>query len=195
MSSQKGNLSRTRVQKYKNRSVFKNDLHDTSHTIKAINGLTPEGICHRCKEIIEWKIKYKKYKPLSKPATCIRCKGKTVKRAYYVCCQPCAEQAQVCAKCNKKKNIEVKTSQTETEKNKQDTELQFELKQLSERERRTYLRHVESGEGSSPKGASEEITTDCASAPFDEEDECDSDEALDNEDQDDATDSKYDELS
>jgi hypothetical protein len=69
MSSQRGNVARTRTQKYKNKSAFKNDLHDKSQKTQMIKSLVPVGLCLRCKEKIEWKIKYKKYKPLSQPAT------------------------------------------------------------------------------------------------------------------------------
>ena len=69
MSTQKGNTSRSRRQKYQNSSAFKNDLHDKSQKTKMIKSLTPEGICQRCKDIIDWKIKYKKYKPLTQPST------------------------------------------------------------------------------------------------------------------------------
>jgi hypothetical protein len=65
MSTQKGNSNRNRPQKYKNTKAFKNDLHDTSHTTKLINSLEFYGLCKRCKEIIDWKVKYKKYKPLT----------------------------------------------------------------------------------------------------------------------------------
>ena len=67
MSTQKGNSSRSRPQKHKNTKAFKNDLHDTSITTKKINNLEFYGICDRCKEIIDWKVKYKKYKLLSTP--------------------------------------------------------------------------------------------------------------------------------
>uniref|UniRef100_A0A0B6YYD5 Uncharacterized protein n=1 Tax=Arion vulgaris TaxID=1028688 RepID=A0A0B6YYD5_9EUPU len=145
MSSQRGNVSRTRTQKYTNKTAFKNDLHDKSQKIKMIKGLSPEGLCHRCKEKIEWKIKYKKYKPLTQPATCVRCQGKTVKRAYYTVCQPCAAQAGVCAKCNNKEQIVIQPGPSGQEKAAQDGQLKFELKQLTERQRRSFFRHVENG--------------------------------------------------
>ena len=67
MSSQKGNASRNRPQKHKNARAFKNDLHDTSHITKKINNLEFYGLCNRCKNIIDWKVKYKKYKLLTVP--------------------------------------------------------------------------------------------------------------------------------
>ena len=66
MSSQRGNHKKG-PQKHQNRTSFKNNLHDTSKRTKEINELVHHGLCERCKEIIEWKIKYKKYKPLTVP--------------------------------------------------------------------------------------------------------------------------------
>jgi hypothetical protein len=73
MSSQKGNSLRSRPQKHKNVRAFKNDLHDTSHIIKKINNLDFYGLCGRCKGIIDWKVKYKKYKPLTTMKKCVKC--------------------------------------------------------------------------------------------------------------------------
>ena len=69
MSCQKGNANRTRAQKYKNSTAFKNTKYDTSQRTKNILSVGQDGLCARCKEKIEWKIKYKKYKPLTQPAT------------------------------------------------------------------------------------------------------------------------------
>lgn len=92
MSTQKGNSSRSRPQKYKNRTAFKNNLHDTSNKTKMINGLQVGDVCQRCKDIIEWKIKYKKYKPLTQPKKCVKCGNKAVKRAYNIMCLECAHK-------------------------------------------------------------------------------------------------------
>jgi RNA polymerase-binding transcription factor DksA len=73
MSSQKGNSIRKRPQKHKNTKAFQNDLHDTSHTIKKIKSLEFYGICNRCKDIIDWKVKYKKYKQLTTSKKCVKC--------------------------------------------------------------------------------------------------------------------------
>lgn len=73
MSSRKGSgETRTRAQKHKNSFAFKNDLHDKTPQQKLINSLNVCEVCERCKAQIEWRIKYKKYKPLSQAKTCIR---------------------------------------------------------------------------------------------------------------------------
>lgn len=69
MSSQKGNVRKCRPQKYQNKSAFKNVYHDTSKRTKEIVNTVVAGVCARCKDIIDWKIKYKKYKPLTQPKT------------------------------------------------------------------------------------------------------------------------------
>lgn len=66
MSTQRGNHKKG-TQKHQNKTVFKNDLHDTSKRTKDINQLDRNGLCQRCKEVIDWKVKYKKYKPLTTP--------------------------------------------------------------------------------------------------------------------------------
>lgn len=105
MSCSKGNTNRTRAQKHQNKTAFKNNLHDTSKKTKILNSLEVTGVCTRCKEIIEWKIKFKKYKPLAAPRKCIGCEQKTVKYAYHVLCTSCAADKKVCAKCNKDINV------------------------------------------------------------------------------------------
>lgn len=107
MSTARGNSNRNRPQKHQNRTVFKNDLHDTSHRTKLINSLQINGVCQRCKDILDWKIKYKKYKPLTAPRKCVGCDQKTVKHAYHMLCTPCAKQKNVCAKCCKAAEVRV----------------------------------------------------------------------------------------
>ncbi|XP_074136807.1 uncharacterized protein C9orf85 homolog isoform X3 [Sminthopsis crassicaudata] len=70
MSSQKGNVTRTRPQRHQNAFSFKNDKFDTSIQTKRINAKLHDGVCHHCKEVLEWRVKYSKYKPLSKPKKC-----------------------------------------------------------------------------------------------------------------------------
>ncbi|CAK9801263.1 Uncharacterized protein C9orf85 homolog [Anthophora quadrimaculata] len=141
MSTQKGNFNRSRSQKYQNQSVFKNDLHDTSNKTKFINSIEVANVCERCKKVIEWKIKYKKYKPLKAPSKCIKCEQKTVKHAYHKICLPCAKQYEICPKCgNTGDIIEGKPNKEETMK--LDAELQSLLKTLSERKRRSFIRYM-----------------------------------------------------
>ncbi|XP_066224102.1 uncharacterized protein C9orf85 homolog [Saccopteryx leptura] len=105
MSSQKGNVARSRPQRHQNTFSFKNDKFDKSVQTKKINEKLHDGVCQRCKEVLEWRVKYSKYKLLSKPKKCVKCLQKTVKDSYYIMCRPCACELEVCAKCGKKEDI------------------------------------------------------------------------------------------
>ncbi|CAF1543319.1 unnamed protein product [Didymodactylos carnosus] len=104
MSSEKGNLSRVRKQKFQNSFKYKNDLHDTSHTIKHINALELKGLCEHCRNVIQWKIEFRKYKPLSQAKKCVRCLQRTVLRAYYIVCDDCGINYSLCCKCGQTNN-------------------------------------------------------------------------------------------
>jgi len=140
MSSQRGNIQRSRAQKHQNSFVFKNDLHDKTVKIKMINNLEVSGVCSRCKDIIEWRIKYKKYKPLTVPKKCTKCERKTVQFAYHVLCQACSQEFGLCSKCSKPE--ELATSLSAKEQEKQKNEFEQQLKSLSERQRRTLMRSI-----------------------------------------------------
>uniref|UniRef100_A0A8C5PRV7 Chromosome 9 open reading frame 85 n=1 Tax=Leptobrachium leishanense TaxID=445787 RepID=A0A8C5PRV7_9ANUR len=105
MSSQKGNVLRSRSQKHRNVTAFKNDKYDDSQRTKKINSKLHDGVCQRCKDVLEWRVKYSKFKPLSQPKKCVKCLQKTVKNAYHIICKPCAIQLELCAKCGKKEDI------------------------------------------------------------------------------------------
>jgi hypothetical protein len=47
-------------------------------------------VCRRCHDKIEWRKKYRKYKPLTQPATCNGCKKRNVLAAYHTVCESCA---------------------------------------------------------------------------------------------------------
>ncbi|TMW42185.1 hypothetical protein DOY81_012738 [Sarcophaga bullata] len=147
MSTQRGNASRTRAQKHKNRHVFKNDLHDKTPLQKKLNSLHISEVCQHCKGVIEWKIKYKKYKPLSQPKTCTKCSQKKIRKAYHVLCRECALEARVCAKCLKSADeVEIEPPQpTPEEELKLKVEMERLIKSFPERKRRAFLRYMEKG--------------------------------------------------
>nr|XP_035935955.1 uncharacterized protein C9orf85 homolog isoform X1 [Halichoerus grypus] len=70
-----------------------------------INAKLHDGVCQHCKEVLEWRVKYSKYKPLSKPKKCVKCLQKSVKDSYHIMCRACACELEVCAKCGKKEDI------------------------------------------------------------------------------------------
>lgn len=111
MSSQKGNAARIRPQKHQNRFAFKNNLHDTNIRTKRVNSIQINHVCPRCKDILEWKIKYKKYKMLKAAKNCNKCHNKTVKEAYHTVCQPCAGTLAICPKCGVARSEWIKDGQ------------------------------------------------------------------------------------
>ena len=142
MSTQKGNTTRTRPQKYQNKKQFKNNLHDTSHNTKLLNSIEINNVCIRCKNILEWKIKYKKYKPLKNPSTCVKCKNKNVKHAYHTMCRDCAEKDKLCPKCGQQKEIILSNANNNVEKLLKLPNVEDAIKSLSERKRRTFYRKI-----------------------------------------------------
>ncbi|XP_040897986.1 uncharacterized protein C9orf85 homolog [Toxotes jaculatrix] len=105
MSSQKGNVSRSRGQKHQNTTAYKNDKYGATAQVKKANSKIHDGLCQHCKGVLEWKVKYNKYKPLTQPRKCIKCSQKTVKDAYHIICKPCSLQLEICCKCGKKEEI------------------------------------------------------------------------------------------
>ncbi|KAH8345166.1 hypothetical protein KR059_007292 [Drosophila kikkawai] len=147
MSSQRGNVSRTRAQKHKNRFVFKNDLHDKTPQQIRLNAMHVSTVCQRCKEQIEWKIKYKKYKPLTQAKTCAHCHQRTVRKAYHVICKDCAVKAKCCAKCLKSADEVSIEAPGPTPREEQQLQVEMDrlIKSFSERKRRAFLRYMQKG--------------------------------------------------
>lgn len=152
MSCEKGSTGRkNRPQKYKNRTSFRNDLHDKTPKMKFINAIQISEVCQHCKAQLEWKIKYKKYKPLSQPKTCIKCSQRTIKKAYHVMCSACSKAARCCAKCQKPASEQVviePVPPTTIEQLKLKAEMDRLIKSLPERKRRTFMRFMKKGKES-----------------------------------------------
>jgi len=145
MSTQRGNTTKKRAQKHKNITAFKNDKYDTTGKMKAINDLVVSNVCQRCKDCIEWKIKYKKYKPLTVPGKCVKCEQRNVKYAYHIVCSECAIELKICAKCSKEKEVIGEVEKSSSEKQKEDTILKEQLQFMRLREKRTFLRNLSKG--------------------------------------------------
>ena len=58
-----------------------------------------EVVCSRCRDKVQWRFKYDKYKPLKNPAKCQECKQKTVYKAYRTFCDHCSSKKKVCPSC------------------------------------------------------------------------------------------------
>ncbi|KAG8366970.1 hypothetical protein BUALT_Bualt16G0023600 [Buddleja alternifolia] len=101
------------------------------------------GVCFRCKEQIDWKRRYGKYKPLTEPSKCQRCSKRNVRQAYHNLCNGCAKEHKVCAKCSCRvdKIIGRDISEVEAEQKT----LEEAIKNARERERRSLLRAMNKG--------------------------------------------------
>lgn len=104
MSCRRGDQKK-RGQKHQNATAYKSGRYGETRQAKLAAALPLAGLCGRCKEKIEWKKKYDKYKPLTAPRKCVLCEEKKVKQAYYRLCQDCAEDKKVCAKCGEAAEI------------------------------------------------------------------------------------------
>ena len=82
--------------------------------------LMAEGICQRCRDKVQWRFRYDKYKALKNPATCQNCKQKLINKAYRAFCDKCASTKNACAGCcgdMKELNAIYENEQNEKKKN------------------------------------------------------------------------------
>jgi len=147
MSNKSGTSgARKRPQKHQNSFAWKADKHKSDPKTKLVQSLTVINCCQHCTGVIEWKIKYGKYKPLNKPSKCLKCGERKVKYAYHILCQDCVTLTGFCAKCGKVEEIINSPQPSLAETARLDSELQQELKGLPERKRRTFLRYIRNQE-------------------------------------------------
>ncbi|KAG0750287.1 hypothetical protein G6F57_006596 [Rhizopus arrhizus] len=175
VSNRKGNNSK-KGQAHQNSTAWK--ANKNSKKSREIAALPVYGLCQRCTDVILWRKKYKKYKPLTTVKRCTGCQEKAIKEAYHVLCDNCARNKGVCAKCLESKEIiitkdEVKTSASEL---KEEQELERMLNRMTLRQRRSYMRKLERGDDVSnikPKnGDDSDFDFDFEESDFeDEEDE------------------------
>ncbi|ETW03153.1 hypothetical protein H310_05572 [Aphanomyces invadans] len=137
MSSQRGNLKKG-APKYQNSFAFKHN--PKSKKTEHILGLPIHGLCPHCHAQIVWRKKYRKYKPLTQPASCTSCHQKTIISAYHVLCDPCAKEKGVCAKCCKSEELVLSEQQLAEQKDEEQKDFSEQLEGLKERERRKVLR-------------------------------------------------------
>jgi len=133
-----GDPRRPHVQ-HQNKVAFKHNK--ASRKTAKILSLPNEGLCSKCHDIIEWRKRFRKYKSLSTPRKCQICDQKTVTRAYHNICDQCACDSNTCAKCRESKSIVNPIITPEQEK--ADMQLvRDSLSKMTERARRTFLRHI-----------------------------------------------------
>mmetsp|Transcript_13958 Transcript_13958/g.34084 ORF Transcript_13958/g.34084 Transcript_13958/m.34084 type:complete len:197 (-) Transcript_13958:198-788(-) len=96
MSCRKGGPKK-KAPRHQNSVAFKHNKH--SKKTKQIANIGHDGLCPKCTGIIEWRKRYRKYKPLKAPRRCGSCEQKKITRAYHVLCNGCRQKRNVCAKC------------------------------------------------------------------------------------------------
>jgi len=141
MTTRRGD-QRKKAPVHQNRHKFTHNKG--SKKTKEIAASPIEGTCKKCSNILQWKKDYRKYKPLTQPKKCTICNQKRITRAYHVICSVCASQNKVCAKCNEPTQI-VREFDADKIEQKEQEQVQRNLKLVNERTRRAYLRWVERG--------------------------------------------------
>ncbi|KAL1508468.1 hypothetical protein AB1Y20_004570 [Prymnesium parvum] len=111
---------------------------------KVVNALEIDHVCHKCKEVLEWKRAYGKYKPLKQPGKCVGCGQKTVTEAYHALCSKCSSARKACPKCMTSAAVEFSSKERKMEEEAQ--EFQEAMLWMNERERRNTQRKLERGE-------------------------------------------------
>ncbi|CAO3677718.1 unnamed protein product [Umbelopsis vinacea] len=144
-TQRKGN-NKKKAQAHQNITSWKPNKN--SKITRTINALPVYGLCNECTEVIMWRKKYKKYKPLTAPKKCTACQQKSIKEAYHVLCNNCASEKKVCAKCLERKDIVTDKSEIKTDKDlqREGQELERLLNRMTLRQRRSYLRKLERGD-------------------------------------------------
>jgi hypothetical protein len=145
MSTQKGNIKKT-GQKHQNTFAFKHNKN--SMLTRKIQEVPLDFLCAKCLEIMEWKIKYRKYKPLSTPAKCTLCETKTVYKAHRALCDKCCIDLKLCSKCVEPCTEYARPTKSSKILRNRPKDHTFEeiVESLKERQRRTVQRKIENGE-------------------------------------------------
>ncbi|XP_006644750.1 uncharacterized protein C9orf85 homolog [Oryza brachyantha] len=135
--------------KHQNRYAWKPNLGQKINETEPGGRFRPlseiTGVCQRCKDQIDWKRRYGKYKPIVEPAKCQKCGKRNVRQAYHNVCTACSKDLGICAKCctQVKQLIGRDVSEEESERKA----LEEAIRGARERERRTLLRLMNRGNG------------------------------------------------
>ena len=92
-----------------NRTAYRHN--PSSKLTKRILAMPICGLCPACHEQIEWRKRFRKYKPLTVPKKCVECGQKTIKDAYHVICRSCAAKGSKCEKCLESRKLDEKKAE------------------------------------------------------------------------------------
>lgn len=144
MSTRKGGV-RSRKPAHQNKFAFRHNK--SSKKTAKISGISHNGLCRRCQDKIEWRKKFRKYKPLKQAKKCNNCQQKSITRAYHTMCRTCAGGKQVCAKCGKSRNGQEDSESASTKISAHKRKLiEAHANTLRERDKRSLLRRLDQGE-------------------------------------------------
>ena len=128
-------------QKYKNKTEFKIKYNDKK--IELIKNAPLDKLCGKCYGIIEWKLKYGKYKVPNTASKCFICQMKTVVKAYRTICDPCAKEHKKCSKCGEQKDLkEDRIMPNPSLKNEKLIKMENYMKTIKEASRRKILNGI-----------------------------------------------------
>ncbi|CAD6229734.1 unnamed protein product [Miscanthus lutarioriparius] len=135
--------------KHQNRYAWKPNLGQKINETEPGGRFRPlseiTGVCQRCRDQIDWKRRYGKYKPIVEPAKCQKCSKRNVRQAYHNVCRDCSKDLGICAKCCTRVNELVGRDANEEESERK--ELEEAIRGARERERRALLRIMSKGKG------------------------------------------------
>lgn len=80
-----------RAPRHQNKFAFAHN--PASKKTEKITSMPNIHVCQRCCDKLEWRKKYRKYKPRSQFGTCNGCKNKNVKAAYHTICTKCTRDS------------------------------------------------------------------------------------------------------
>jgi hypothetical protein len=92
-------MKRNKPQKHQNKTTYK--VQFKQHLIDLQENTPKDHLCKRCYEIIDWKLKYGKYKKLTVPGKCQKCQKKNILKSYRHNCEGCSSEFKICSKCSK----------------------------------------------------------------------------------------------
>ena len=95
-----GFTKQAQQQKY----IRKRDVKQKESELKKESNICNQmiiNICNPCKVKLQWRFRFDKYKPLTRPGNCQECKQKNITKAYRTYCDACAAKKHVCPGCCK----------------------------------------------------------------------------------------------
>lgn len=129
----------------------KSQAHKNTHTYELLyrddkkdlqKNAILDRVCTRCLEILQWKLKFGKYKPLKAAKKCQKCLQTTVLKPYRTLCNKCADCNKCCSKCGDKKEFDIESFKYAPINvvNRRVQAMQANIKMMQERSKRTINR-------------------------------------------------------